>query len=70
MEETEVVEFIASDYATRANLEDAIDMQVGKNIEDNEVAGHIISGTEADLKRLGLSLSTRVYGVKCEIIND
>jgi hypothetical protein len=66
----EPITFSSSDYATRADLESEIVRVCGNNIEANETAGHIISGTEADLKRLGLSLSTRIYGVKCEITND
>jgi hypothetical protein len=66
----EPITFSSSDYAIRADLESEIIRVCGNNIEANETAGHKISGTEADLKRLGLSLSTRIYGVKCEIIND
>lgn len=67
MEETKI--FQTSEFATRDALEQEITTSVGNNIEVNSTAGHKISGTESDLKRLGLSLSTSIYGVKCEI-ND
>jgi hypothetical protein len=68
MEESKI--FLTTDYAIRADLEQEIVSLCGLNIEANTAGGHKITGTEADLKRLGLSLSTRIYGVKCEIIND
>lgn len=58
----------ASDFETREELEAYIRNEIGDDAVSNRVARHVIDGTEEELKRLSLSTSTSVFGLKCKII--
>ena len=59
--------FHARNYNTRAELENHIKEKVGLNTTANEEEGHIISGTKKELKKLQLSSTTTIWGVKCKM---
>jgi len=59
--------FKAKDFKTRSELEKKIQAEVGTNIVANREAGHTIEGTKEELKKLHLSETTTVFGVKCKI---
>jgi len=60
----------ASNYTSRSDLEDYIRNEIGDNIDENRKAGHTIEGTEEELKNLGLSGTTRIFGIKCVITSN
>lgn len=60
----------ASNYTSRSDLEDFIRNEIGDNMDENRKAGHTIQGTEEELKFLGLSGTTRIFGIKCVITNN
>lgn len=60
------MEFLAKDYNTRADLEQAIVSQFGTDISKNWDADVRIIGSLSELKTLHLSSSCRVFGVKVE----
>jgi len=60
----------ASNYTSRSDLEDYIRNEIGDNIDENRKAGHTIEGTEDELRALGLSGTTRIFGIKCIINNQ
>jgi len=58
--------FLAKKYKTREGLENDIKVKVGIDIAKNKEGGHIIKGSHKDFKRLRLSETTTIYGVKCQ----
>jgi len=58
------MEFSANQFLNRQDLEDAIKVQVGTEIEENRKAGHLILGTREELKKLHLSDTSLVFGIK------
>ena len=56
--------FHAKNYLTRVDLDRAILAELGQDIKANKDAGHIISGTKDELKKLNLSDNCFVYGCK------
>ena len=59
--------FWAKNYNTRAELENHIKEKVGLNTTTNEQEGHTISGTKKELKKLNLSSTTEIWGIKCKM---
>lgn len=59
----------ASDYGSRQDLEAYIRNELGDDIGANRLAGHSIQGDAETLRSLGLSESTRIYGVKVAVNN-
>ena len=62
--------FQAKNYATRADLENAVLKDVGPNMEENRLGGHVIHGSKEELRRLHLSDFNIVYGVRCIILDE
>lgn len=62
--------FESKQYRTRNNLERVIQAECGNNVQANRDLGHEIRGTSDDLKRLKLSDTSTVFGVKCVITNE
>jgi len=60
------MQFLAKDYATRSDLENAVRSKLGLTVD---VKAAVIQGTEADLARLQLSARTVFWGVSCEVLN-
>ena len=58
------MEILANQFLNRQDLEDAIKVQVGTEIEENRKAGHLILGTREELKKLHLSDTSLVFGIK------
>ena len=58
------MEFSANQFLNRQDLEDAIKVQIGTDIEENRKAGHLIQGTREELKKLHLSDTSLVFGIK------
>lgn len=63
------MQFFIKDYVKRSDLESDIAIQVGRDINANQQAGHEILGTREEMKKFGLSESTIVFGIKC-IVSD
>ena len=61
--------FQAKNYTTRQDLENAISKEVGLNMEENRLGGHVIQGSREELKRLYLSDLTTVFGISCTILD-
>lgn len=61
------MEFKASDYQTRRDLERDLIKKVGKDIQENRELGHTISGTREDCERLLLNDLKEIWGVRCLI---
>lgn len=61
------IKFQAGQYSQRVDLETAVRSQCGDVIATNQTDGHEIDGTIEELKSLGLSGSSTIYGVKCVI---
>ena len=59
--------FWAKNYNNRAELENHIKEKIGLNTPVNEKEGHLISGTKKELKKLQLSSTTTIWGVKCKM---
>lgn len=57
----------ANDFKTRQDLEEFIKAEIGVNIPDNKESDHTIQGKRKDLKRLFLSDTSSVFGIKCVI---
>ena len=64
------MKFLAKNYATRADLENAVTKALGQNMEDNRLGGHGIEGKREELARLYLSDLTTVYGISCTILDE
>lgn len=60
----EPVTISAADFTQRVDLDNYVRNELGENIDTNREARHTIEGTAEQLILLGLSTSTRVYGVK------
>ena len=58
---------LAKDFDSRQDLENSLNAQIGTDIKANREAGHQIVGTRAELKKLYLSDTSMVYGVRCLI---
>lgn len=54
----------AKDYSSRVDIEAAVINLIGRDINKNLESLHRIQGTKKDLKRLFLSESTNIWGVK------
>ena len=63
-------EFLAKNYLNRNDLETAIRIDAGTDIETNRSAGNIIKGTREELKKLHLTDETSVFGCKCVITDE
>lgn len=64
------VTFKASDYNSRRELDNDVLARVGNSIFVNSQSGHVISGTEDELKALSLSANSRVFGVGISLQNS
>lgn len=64
------VEIQAEDYLNRIDLDNYVRNELGDNIDANRQAGHTIEGNAETLKRLNLSTSNRIYGVKVVLLED
>ncbi len=51
------------DFANRDQLDAYVRKVSGGNIDANQEAGHTIEGTADELKALGLSEETTIYGI-------
>ncbi len=60
----------AKDFDTRSQIDRYVSLECGENAEANRSAGHSISGTRDELRRLGLSQDVRVHGVKVVLLED
>lgn len=65
----EALKIQARDFKTRAALESYIIDQFGDDIRVNRSAGYTIEGSAEELKALGLDTASRVFGVRCVLIN-
>lgn len=59
--------FLANEFLSRQDLEDSIKNQCGTDSSINQEMGHKIMGTRAELKKLFLDDTRRIWGVKVEI---
>jgi len=59
--------FKAKEYLNRNDLEKAIKSDIGINTEKNEMNGHLVEGTRAELKKLFLTDESSLWGIKCKI---
>lgn len=66
----EPIKLNATGFANRIELDEYVRNEIGEDIPANRTAGHTIEGTEEELKKLGLSKSSRVYGVKVIITEN
>lgn len=62
--------FEAKKYITRDDLEAAIRAEVGMDSADNRKVGHIISGTLEEMKDLGVSDTTEIFGCRGVITDE
>lgn len=62
-------EFFAKDYKNRADLESAISLEIGTNIEKNRADENIVKGSEKDLKRMRLGNSVSIFGCRVVMTN-
>lgn len=63
----EPVQLLAKDFASRHDLDDYVRNELGDDIQANRIAKHTISGTADELKELGLSVTTRVFGCSVKL---
>lgn len=59
------------DYKDRGELEAEIERQFGKGMSRTEhiAAGNVVQGTAEEMRILGLSAKTTVWGIGCEVVN-
>lgn len=60
----------ANEFKTRQDIESYISSVLGRNVKMNNDAGHTITGKKEELKRLRLSDTTNIWGVKCEMTDE
>ena len=56
--------FQANQYQSRQDLEASILSEAGSDVTKNPEALHQIQGTDEELKKLSLSITSTVFGVK------
>lgn len=59
--------FNAKAYLLRPDLESVIAAECGTDEKRNREAGHVITGTAHELRFLGLSDTSTIFGVRCVI---
>lgn len=62
-----MIKILVKDYKTRAELEAFIVKTYGQT---TDAKTDIISGSRIDMESLGLSESTKIWGLSCEIIGN
>lgn len=60
----------ARDFDTRSQIDHYVSLECGEDAGANRSAGHSISGSREELRRLGLSEGVRVHGVKVILLVD
>ena len=63
-----MLKFLAKDYQTRSDLENAVRNKCGLTPEIKEE--YLVSGTKDELKKLHLSENTIFWGIRCEAVDS